>query len=138
MANTKVTKLSALSFSFSSDDDSSHIDRYIDSYEEMNRLRNHTFYKPINVPNSPMSISVWAVRQPVGWNPSAPSDASFDRYYYYFSVYENGAIIDPASDTRFKEAYLEHFAGRPWVDCAFFNLKQISLFLRYCNIFVSN
>lgn len=86
------------------------------------------FYTPLVVPNTRLTLHIWST--PV---PSRPTSR-----LYYCSFYENGCIVKPDVDPRFARAYTFFFARaksrRPWVECYFTRLKEITLFLSLCTL----
>jgi hypothetical protein len=81
----------------------------------------HTFYNPISYRD--LLFYVWKV-----------DGQELDEYYYtrhrfYFSVYENGRIVQPDKDARFASLHASQFDKRAWVDCHFRNLKEIVSFI---------
>lgn len=98
-------------------------------------LRDHVFYPTISVPGmANMTVHMWSMCRFVPLREGSEFDTL--KRVYYFSVYENGAIINPESDKRFMAAYDAHVADhkRPWIECYFMRLRDISSFLRQCDI----
>lgn len=98
----------------------------VDTIEQCNSSKDIFFYTPIAIPDTSLMLHVWSVKV-IG--PLAPR-------VFYFTVYENGTIIDPAIDERFRRAYTFFFTDgvrrRPWVECYFTRLQSITHFLRFC------
>lgn len=111
-------------------DNLASLEEYIEEYDEMNKLMDHTFLPPVNVPGTSMTVHVWALKATIPYFKSKQK-------VYCFSVYENGVIISPDRDARFKAAY-QYYFKQPWVECYFMSLDDISRFLRLCNIFAPN
>ena len=104
---------------------------YVDTYYNESELAGHSFFEPIKVPNSKMEIHVWSVRVRMIRSPN--DRRMIQKKIFFFSVYENGTIINPEIDIRFKNAYQTQFK-RPWVECYFTKLDAINTFLNHCNI----
>ncbi len=80
----------------------------------------HAFYNPISYRG--LLFYVWKV-----------DGQEMKDYYtchrFYFSVYENGRIVQPDKDVRFASLHASQFDKRAWVDCHFRNLKEIVSFI---------
>ncbi len=110
-----------------------YVDHYYDNESQLSQYEH--FYPPVLVPNQKnMMIHVWetGIYTPLFKN----STMEILRNVLYFSIYENGTIINPENDERFKPAYLAHIAydKKPWIECYFDSYSQIKLFLKKCDI----
>ena len=53
---------------------------------------------------------------------------------YSFSVYEQGKIVLPSEDARFKKPYEKQFGTTPWINCEFESLDEIIQFILACTL----
>jgi hypothetical protein len=74
----------------------------------------HKFYRIILSPNSQINIYIWSVEDK-----------------FFCSIYDNGNIINPCKDSRFKKAITKDIL---WVDYSFDSLKDLLTFLAKCDI----
>lgn len=117
---------------YDDDDDDNNTDE-TDIIAQCKPKKEIFFYTPIAVPRTSLSLHVWSVKVTGLLAPRV----------FYFTIYENGIIIDPSVDARFSRAYTVFFANnprrnRPWVECYFTRLNEITLFLRLCTFFPSS
>lgn len=111
-------------------------------YDMSDRSRGPTVQARLQIPGTQLLIVVWSE-----FNFSSccttvdrSSKITEPATLFTFSVYDNGAIVNPETDARFKEAYENRFTKscrKPWVECYFSSLKEIRAFLYECS-FVSN
>lgn len=81
----------------------------------------HHFYNPF-VRND-IVIHPWEIFIPVLIGRASPSR-------YFFSAYKSGNIVEIDKDPRFSTLYKSYFGNRPWVECYFTGLDQLTVFMR--------
>ena len=111
-------------------DEGALLEQRVNGFYEMS---NTSHYATIPVPSTNMMIRVWSE---FNFHGRRIGDI-VPHALFFFSIYENGAIVDPVNDSRFHSAYRSRFSGerrRPWVECAFLGTDEIKQFLRQCNL----
>ncbi len=83
----------------------------------------YTLYTPAYHKES--LFRVWCIQQ---------TDVQRPRRAYGFSVYENGAIVLPSKDLRFKGTHKLHFRQREWAECYFDTMDKLTSFISTCSL----
>lgn len=82
----------------------------------------HVFYEPIAYKG--LWVHMWVVNV-------LRSDRYVDNKHerHFFSIYENGVLVNPDKDERFSNVYKARFCGKPWVECYFLYHMQLISFI---------
>jgi len=84
---------------------------------------NYTLYTPAY--HNQSLFRVWCIQQ-IG--------VERPRRAYGFSVYENGSIVLPSKDLRFKGTHKMHFRQKEWEECYFETMDKLTNFISTCSL----